>query len=422
MRVVYVINQYPKITHTFVRTEIAALERTGVQVDRVAIRRSDVPVLDPADRQEIGRTRVVLDVGLIGLLAALLRSAVRRPGALARALRLALRMGWRSERGVAVHLAYLAEACVLLRWASESKADHVHAAFGSNPAAVALLCRLLGGPPYSFTAHGPEEFDDAERLSIADKIAPAAFVVAVSESGRAHLQKLCPSSTWDRIHVVRCGVDARFSASAATPVPSEPRIVYVGRLCREKAPVLLLEAVARLHAAGAACELVMVGDGPLRAEVESRIRDLELAGCVTLVGWASKDDVRRHILAARALVLPSLAEGLPVVLMEALALHRPVVCTTVGGVAELAQTGACGWVVPPGSVQALAAAIGKVLNAQPAELERMGQNGAARVAQQHDPATAARTLAALFAASAAAAPHALRWTSASCASVPTLRR
>jgi glycosyltransferase involved in cell wall biosynthesis len=167
--------------------------------------------------------------------------------------------------------------------------------------------------------------------------------------------------------------------------------------------VLLLEAVAQLRAAGTACEVVMVGDGPLRAEVESRIRDLELTGRVTLVGWASQDEVRRQILAARALVLPSLAEGLPVVLMEALALHRPVVCTSVGGIAELAQTGACGWVVPPGSVQALAAAIGKVLNAEPAELERMGENGAARVAQQHDPATAARALAALFAASAAAA-------------------
>jgi len=403
VRVAYVINQYPKITHTFVRTEIAAVEQAGVQVDRVAIRRPDVPVLDAADRQEVGRTRVVLDVGLIGLLAALLRTAVLRPVALARALRLALRMGRRSERGVAVHLAYLAEACVLLRWVSEPAVDHMHAAFGSNPAAVALLCRVLGGPPYSFTAHGPEEFDDAEHLSLPDKIAQAAFVVAVSESGRAHLQTLCPPSMWDRLHVVRCGVDARFGAAAATPVPSERRVVYVGRLCREKAPELLLDAVARLHAAGEACELVMVGDGPLRAEVESRIRTLQLTGRVTLVGWASQDEVRRHVLAARALVLPSLAEGLPVVLMEALALHRPVVCTSVGGIAELAQTDACGWVVPPGSVQALAAAIGKVLNAEPAELERMGENGAARVAQQHDPATAARALAALFAASAAAA-------------------
>ena len=396
------VNQYPKLTHTFVRTEIAAVERAGVAVERVAIRRADLPILDAADRDEARRTHVLLDAGGTGLAAALLRTMLRRPRAFTRALRMALRLGTRSERGVAVHLAYLAEACALLGWIGARRADHVHAAFGSNPAAVALLGRLLGGPPYSFTAHGPEEFERAALLGIREKVEHAAFVAVVSEAGRAHLQQCCAPDTWARIHLVRCGVDARFRALPPTPVPPARRLAFVGRLCPEKAPLLLLEALGRLHAAGESCDLVVVGDGPLRAAVEARVRALGLAERVTLVGWASGDEVRRHVLAARALVLPSLAEGLPVVLMEALALHRPVICTAVGGIAELVEAGVSGWVVPPGSVDALAAAIAQALNAEPAELERMGRTGAARVAQQHDAGAAARTLAALFAASAAA--------------------
>lgn len=398
MRVAYVVNEHPKIHHTFVRTEIAAVERAGVQVDRVAIRRPAPPLLDAADRDEAQRTRVVLDGGVGGLVAALSRTAVQCPQELARALRMAVQIGWRSERGMARHLAYLAEACVLLRWTSEWRTDHVHAAFGSNPAAVALLCRLLGGPPYSFTAHGPEEFERAPLLGIPDKVEQAAFVTVVSEAGRVHLQQWCRPAVWDRFHVVRCGIDGRFSGGEPTPVPAARRIVFVGRLCAEKAPLLLLDAVARLNAAGAACDLVMVGDGPLRAAVETRIRGLGLSERVTVVGWAGADDVRRHVTGARALVLPSFAEGLPVVLMEALALHRPVICTAVGGVAELVESGVCGWVIAPGSLDALAAAIGKALDAAPAELLQMGHEGAARVARLHDGAAAGRALAALFAA------------------------
>jgi colanic acid/amylovoran biosynthesis glycosyltransferase len=222
--------------------------------------------------------------------------------------------------------------------------------------------------------------------------------VVVSEAGRAHLQQCCPPSTWDRMHVVRCTIDARFNAPDVAPVPADRRIVFVGRLCTEKAPLLLLEAVARLNAEGQACELTMIGDGPLRSALAERVRQLGLGARVRLLGWASADAVKRHIVEARALVLPSFAEGLPVVLMEALALRRPVVCTAVGGIAELVVDGDNGWLVPPGNLAALASAIAEVLNSAPADLQRMGDNGAQRVARQHDPQAAGRRLAALFGA------------------------
>lgn len=402
VRVAYLINQYPKVTHTFVRTEIAAVEQAGLAIERVAIRRADAPLLDVADREEEPRTRVILDGGARELTAACLLAAWQTPARFARAFVMALRVGWGSARGVPLHLVYLAEACVLLRWSRARRLDHVHATFGSNPATVAMLCHALGGPPFSFTAHGPEEFDRAALLSIPEKIARAAFVVAVSEAGRAGLQRMCSPAAWARIHVVRCGIDACFHRHGATPIPPARRLVYVGRLCAEKAPLLLIDAVAQLHAAGERCDLVMVGDGPLRPAVESRVDALRLRAYVTLTGWAGRDEVQRHMLAARALVLPSLAEGLPIVLMEALALGRPVICTDVGGVTELVESGVCGYVIPPASPEALAGAIAKVLNATSAELEQMGRHGAARVAQQHDAAAAGRALAALFRARAAA--------------------
>jgi len=389
------VNQYPKITHTFVRTEIRALESVGVALERIAIRRSPLPLLDSADREESGRTHVLLDVGILGLLAASIRVAAKAPSQFCRALATAVRIGRGSDRGVARHLAYLAEACVLRLRCAEARLHHVHAHFGENTASVALFCRMLGGPTYSFTAHGPDEFAPLHAGQMQFKVENASFTVVVSEAGRKELARLVPQCR-GRMHLVRCAVDPRFARQSPPPVPLARRIVFVGRLHAVKAPLLLLDAVARVVGNGEACELVMVGDGPLREAVEARIRTSGLGEHVSLVGWAGSDEVRRHLAEARALVLPSWAEGLPLVLMEAFAMHRPAICTAVGGVAELVEAGLSGWLVAPGSVDELAAAIGAVLDASPAELERMGRRGAEVVRRQHDAVNEAQKLAALF--------------------------
>src|SRR5262249_55469735 len=146
----------------------------------------DVPekeLVDPADRAERGRTKVLLDGGLAPLLGSLLVNALVRPIRFLRAFGTAWALGARSGRRL-VHVAYLAEAGRLRGWIRRDSAGHLHAHFGTNPATVALLCRLLGGPPYSFTVHGPEEFDRPEALGLGDKIRHAEFVVAVSDFGR----------------------------------------------------------------------------------------------------------------------------------------------------------------------------------------------------------------------------------------------
>jgi len=396
MRIAYLINQYPKVSHSFIRREIAGVEACGIQIERFSIRSCSTELVDEADKLELERTRVVLGIGMVGLLFGLLRVAITRPIRLLQALWLTLRLGWCSEQNILLHLAYLAEACVLLRWFSDSGVDHVHAHFGTNSTTVAMLCRALGGPSDSFTIHGPEEFDKVKALALAEKVVRAAFVVTVSSFGKSQLYRWCAPKQWSKIHVVHCGVDNEFLAQPSVAVPAEPRLVCVGRLCEQKGHLFLLDAVRQLAAENLRFKLVLVGDGPLRTELSALIAQLGLQDRVEITGWASSSEVRQHILASRAMVLPSFAEGLPVVIMEALALGRPVISTYVAGIPELVDPGVCGWLVPPGSVEALTAAMRAALQLPVEKLEQMGRAGAERVAQQHDVTVEASFLAALF--------------------------
>ncbi len=380
----YLINQYPHVSHSFIRREIRALEAHGATVERFSIRPSPETLVDPADREESRKTRVVLSVGARGLVFALLGVALTKPGAFVSALGAAIRLGRRSDRGLLRHLVYLAEAAVLLRWLRKGRVRHIHAHFGTNPAAVAMLTRMLGGPSYSITVHGPEEFDHPVELSLPEKIARASAVVVVSDFGRSQVCRWIPYADWRKIHVVRCGVDAAFLAAGPQPVIDSRRLVCVGRLAEQKGQLLLLEALAALAAEGIVCEVVLAGDGPMRGVIEHRVRELGLQTSVRITGWLSNDQVRDELLAARVLLLPSFAEGLPVVLMEALALGRAAITTYIAGIPELVTDGVNGWLIPAGSVAALAAAIRKALDTPTTELARMGIAGAAAVAARHD--------------------------------------
>jgi colanic acid/amylovoran biosynthesis glycosyltransferase len=382
--VAYLVNQYPAVSHTFIRREIEALERTGLQVTRFSVRRSPTPLVSPADLDEARRTTVLLDAGVTGLARALVRTAVRRPRRFLAALALAVRSGRRSARGLPIHLVYLAEACLLVGLLRARGLRHLHAHFGTNSATVAMLCQALAGTTYSFTAHGPEEFDKAELWHLRAKIDRAAFVVAVSSYGRSQLYRHCPHDQWDKIEVVHCGVDAGFMNEPAAPVPVAPRLVSVARLAEQKGLFLLLEALAELQRRGRSFELTLVGDGELRGEIEAAIDRLGLGSRVHLVGWRDEAAVRGFILEARALVLPSFAEGLPVVIMEALALGRPVVTTYVGGIPELVAAGRCGWLVPAGSRDDLVTALEEVLASPPAALDVLGAAGRERVRAGHE--------------------------------------
>lgn len=400
LRVAYLVNQYPRTSVSFIRREILALEAGGVEVMRFSLRPVTEALASQVDRDEAARTRFVLGAGAGAHAFAVAAAALRSPRAFARALALALRLGKRSDRGRLRHIAYLAEACVAAAWIREGKADHVHAHFGTNSAAVAVLIRALGGPPVSFTVHGPEEFDKPEFLGLREKVRHASFVVAVSSFGRAQIWRWARFEDWPKVEVVRCGLgDELLSAPVTTP-PRAPRLLCVARLSEQKGHMLLLEAAGRLAAEGIDFELVLAGDGPLRPHVEEAVRRLGLEGRVRLAGWMSDVQVREALAQARALVLPSFAEGLPVVVMEALALGRPVITTAIAGTPELVENDVTGWLIPAGSVEPLVKAMRAALAAEPAELEAMGRAGKSLVAERHDASREARRLAALFGATA----------------------
>jgi len=406
MKIAYLVNQYPKVSHSFIRREILALERQGIEVARVAVRGWGDTLVDPEDQRERAQTRYVLQGGALGLAGAVLRQMVATPVRFARALGLAWRMGQRAARPWPIHLIYLAEACRMLPWVADVR--HLHAHFGTNSAEVAMLVHALGGPAYSFTVHGPEEFDQPEFLHLAEKIRRAAFVVAISSYGRSQLYRWIGERDWVKVQVVHCGIEPAFHAGEIAAPPAAPRIVCVGRLCEQKGQLLLVSAVERLVRKGTPVELVLAGDGEMRPQIEALIERSSLQQHVRITGWIGSDTVRAEIVAARALVLPSFAEGLPVVIMEAMALRRPVLSTYVAGIPELVRPGREGWLFAAGDVDALVAALEEMLATAPATLEAMGRAAQVRVLERHAIDTEAAKLARLFKAGPQAQQSALR--------------
>jgi len=210
LRLVYLINQYPKVSHSFIRREIHALENLGFEVLRLAVRGWDADLVDEVDSQEQIKTRYILQNSALYLCFAIFRTFLHRPQKFLAALCLALKLGVHADRPWPYHLIYLAEACLILPWLTEFCAEHIHAHFGTNSAEVVMLAHVLGGPAYSFTVHGPEEFDKPAFIGLTEKIRHAAFVVAISSYGRSQLLRWLPHQHWAKVHVVHCGLESGF--------------------------------------------------------------------------------------------------------------------------------------------------------------------------------------------------------------------
>jgi len=396
--IVYLINQYPAVTHTFIKREVLALERLGVDIIRVAARVGKA-LVDPGDVDEEKRTNYLLRRPL-RLLQAATSILVLRPRRFAKALATTLRLMRRSDRGPFLHILYLVEACGVASLVRATGAAHIHAHFGTNPAEVALLASQLSGASYSFTVHGYDEYDKPEFIGLRTKIHGAAFVAAVSYYGRSQLYRWCDREDRGKIKLIRCGVEQQFHEAAEDRPCEAARFLCVGRLCREKGQDILVRAAALMAAAGHKFEVVVVGDGEAREELENLIASLQLSGTVRLLGWLSSADVRREMIGARALVVASLAENLPVVIMEAMALRRAVVATQIAGIPELVIPRETGWLAPASSVEALAEAMTECLRASREELWAMGRRGRERVLALHDVDREAAALAKLFPKSA----------------------
>jgi glycosyltransferase involved in cell wall biosynthesis len=396
MRIAYVMNQYPKISHTFIRNEILALERAGFDVLRISIRGWEAELLEPVDRTEQAATAYLLKNGLAPLIIAFFNCLIKRPVRTLKALALSIRMSMGGDRPFPYHFAYLAEACLALRLTREHRSQHVHAHFGSNSTEVAMLLQKLGGPAFSFTAHGPEEFDKASQIKLRKKIEASSFVVGISSFGRSQLFRHCEAQEWSKIKVVHCGLGEDYLEGRVSNIPETPRLICVGRLCEQKGQMLLVRACSILVARGINVEIVLVGDGDMRMQVENLINQLHLQKQMSITGWLDSDAIRALLAHSRGLVLPSFAEGLPVVIMESMAIARPVVSTYIAGIPELVRDGLDGFLVRAGSEDDLADAMERLLKLDKDAIRSMGTRARARVLERHSASNQAEYLGKLF--------------------------
>lgn len=384
MKITYFINQYPKVSHTFIRREILALEKQGFEIQRIALRGWSDEVVDPQDIAEKDKTNFVLQSGIAGLLHAALCVLISKPFAFFRTLFLACKLGIKADRPLPYHIIYFLEACKTYLWVNDFKSQHMHAHFGTNPSEILMLVNALSSVPYSFTVHGPEEFDRPVFLKLKEKISSSKFVVAVSSFGRSQLLRWIAHEDWHKVKVVHCGLESDFYQLPFVKPAKSRQLVCVGRLCEQKGQVLLIEAARVIHDRGVDFRLVLAGDGEMRAVLETLIKLYGLTDKVSITGWISSDQVREEILASRALVLPSFAEGLPVVIMEAMSLRRPVISTYIAGIPELVQNNLTGWLVPAGSLDQLIDAMMLVIESSPEKLEELGMQAYQRVVERHN--------------------------------------
>jgi colanic acid/amylovoran biosynthesis glycosyltransferase len=381
LRIGYYVHTYPRATDTFIQREIAALRARGVDIETFAARRSEASHDVAAEiHREKARTSYLLPAGPLRLVAANLSALLGHPGRFLRALRLALTMargGWR----VGLHqLFYFQEALLLARLVRSRRIVHLHNHFGDVGGTITLLASELTGIGFSITVHGPHLFFDPMRWGLGLKLHRARFIACIGEYCRGQMMALSDTGDWRRLPIVRCGVDAAVYERRAVSERAH-QLLYVGRLAPEKGLPVLLRSLAALTAQGHDFQLTILGDGPDRGALEQLARELDFGNRVRFGGYVDQATVLRHLSETDIFVLPSLAEGIPVSLMEAMACGVPVLATAVGGIAELVQDGETGLLVPPSDDAALQSALLRYLT-EPTLRQRVARQGRL-IVEQH---------------------------------------
>lgn len=403
MRLAYLTSRYPAVSHTFIRREIAGLRALGVDVHAFSIRRAEAAdALAPADRKELGRTHALLPTTARRLLVAHVSALVASPSAYFRTLGVAVELAPGGLRKILWQLFYFAESMLLWHECRTRGLRHVHVHFANVAADVALLCTRFGSAvdpdghewSWSLTMHGPTELYDVAAHRLPQKAADARFVICISEFARSQLMAILDETEWDKLHVVHCGVPvAELARRPGDPAPTggPTRVLCVGRLVPVKGQLLLVRALAQLAGDGSAWSLDLVGEGPSRPAIEAEVARLDGLVAVKLWGALGEDEMRARYLDADIFCLPSFGEGLPVVLMEAMAMGVPVVTTRIAGIPELVRDGESGLLIAPGSQDELVAALRRVA-ADESMRARLAEAGGVVVGAEFEAAATTRQL------------------------------
>lgn len=384
MKIAYLTSMYARAADTFIRREVQGLRAMGHEVHTFSARRAKGEDIDDEIKREQAGTIYLTEQSIRDLVGSGFQRLRKRPRRFFRAVATAFSLGRPGVKNRIWQVAYLLEASLLAERMERLGVQHLHNHIAQASATVALLASEMSGIPYSMTVHGPHIFFEPREQALGPKVSRSAFTACITEFCRSQIKIFTPYRDWGRLEIIRCGLDETFLGHPMTPVPDTDRVVTVGRLCEEKGQMALIEVVAALRDEGIRVELVVVGDGPLRGPMEALARDLGVADRVDFRGWQSSGGVRAAIEGCRLMLHPSFAEGLPVVIMEALALGRPVIASRIAGIPELVVDGESGWIVTPGDVGDTLRALKEALRTPVDRLTEMGKAGRVRVEQEHD--------------------------------------
>lgn len=356
----YLLSRYPAISHTFFLKEVLGLRQRGLAIQVASINhpdrpRQDLPLVEAA---EADQTYYVKPSSIPAVALQVLIIALANPGVAWRGLRAALRLGEFDLFRRAFALFYLAEALLVGDWMRRRSLHHLHVHFGGAVATVGMLTAQAWKIPWSVTLHGPDEFFDQEAFYLRQKIESASFVICISDFCRSQVLRIAPNLDDSRLEVVRLGVDCAALQPCETKAASEIlRLACTGRMVAAKGHRILLEAIAALAEDKIEVTCTLIGDGPERSTLEALCQRLNIAHQVHFLGAMAHQPTLAEVAKADVFVLASFAEGLPVALMEAMALGVPCISTTIAAIPELIQSGQNGLLVPPANSAALAAAL-----------------------------------------------------------------
>jgi glycosyltransferase involved in cell wall biosynthesis len=354
----YLVSEYPAPSHTFIRREIEALRGAGVAIRTYSVRTPGHPFGDGCGRSASEETFCILATAPLRVVLINLAAMVRRPGRFFSTLVLAMRHRVPGVRALVWALFHFAEAIVLADRLRSDRIERLHNHFANSGATVGLLAANFNEIPWSLTLHGISEFDYPAGNLLPDKLERADFAVCASYFGMAQAMRLTDPRLWPKLQVVRCALDPRqLPASRNSAQGRITRIICVGRLSPEKGHVGLLRAMQGLAARGIAVRLILVGDGPQHDLLKVEARKLGIANDIEFLGALDEPSTLLAISASDILVLPSFMEGLPIVLMEAMALRVPVVASRVAGIPELVVDGETGLLFDPANWDGLTQAL-----------------------------------------------------------------
>ena len=386
VRIAYLVSEYPGLSHTFILREVRQLRAMSFDI-RVASINSPRLADDLADeeRTEVAATFYVKQAGALGAATAHLEVFARRPAAYFKGLLFALSLGGSDLRRIAFAVFYFVEAVMLGRWMESQRLRHLHVHFATAASTVGLIASRIFPIGFSFTVHGPDEFYDAAGYRLAEKIAGASFVICIGYFARSQMMKLSPACEWRKFEIAPLGVDPEVFAPMTLSDPSAEgfEVLCVGRLVPAKGQHVLIAAVDRLVKAGRDLRLRLVGNGPDRDSLEREVARRGLVDRVSFAGAVNQDHIREFYGDADAFVLASFAEGIPVVLMEAMATEVACIATAIAGIPELIRNGIDGMLVAPSDERALADAIDSLIK-DPAMRRRLGAAGRQRVIERYN--------------------------------------